>query len=66
LSIILTQPWRKQPLFWIVAVCGKQLRIFSTHPRKTEIERITQDGGAEVVYLEPVPEELKKNVDGSW
>jgi hypothetical protein len=56
----------KQPRFRIVAVCGKGLHIYAIHLRKTEIERIAQDAGAEVVYLEPVPEELKKDAEGSW
>lgn len=56
----------KQPRFRIVAVCGKALHIYAIHLRKTEIERIAQDVGAEVVYLEPVPEESKKDAEGSW
>jgi hypothetical protein len=56
----------KQPRFRIVAVAGKELRLYAIHLRKTELERIAKDVGAEVVYLEPVPEELKKKEGGSW
>ena len=56
----------KQPRFRIVAVTGTDLRIRANHLRKTELERIAKDVGAEVVYFEPVPEELKKRAEGSW
>jgi hypothetical protein len=50
----------KQPMYRIVAVTGGQVQIELTHFRKFEIEQIAKDIGAEVVYLEPVPEEEKK------
>jgi hypothetical protein len=56
----------KQPRFRIIAVEGKEVRFNAIHLRKTELERIAKDVGAEVVYFEPVPEELKKKADGSW
>ncbi len=49
-----------QPMFRVVAVTGGQLQIEATHFRKLEIEQIAKDIGAQVVYLEPVPEEEKK------
>jgi len=50
----------KQPKFRIVAITGGQIQVEATHFRKVEIERIAQDVGAEIVYLEPVPDEEKK------
>jgi chemotaxis protein CheY-P-specific phosphatase CheC len=47
-------------MYRIVAVTGGQVQIELTHFRKFEIEQIAKDIGAEVVYLEPVPEEEKK------
>ncbi len=49
-----------QPMFRVVAVTGGQLQVEATHFRKLEIEQIAKDIGAQVVYLEPVPEEEKK------
>ena len=49
-----------QPMFRVVAVTGGQMQIEATHFRKLEIEQIAKDVGAQVVYLEPVPEEEKK------
>ncbi len=49
-----------QPMFRVVAVTGGELQIEATHFRKIEIEQIAKDVGAQVVYLEPVPEEEKK------
>lgn len=50
----------KQPMFRIVAVTGGQLQIELTHFRKFEIEQIAKDIGAEVVYLQEIPDEEKK------
>lgn len=50
----------KQPMFRIVAVTGGQIQIELTHFRKFELEQIAKDIGAEVVYLEEIPEEQKK------
>jgi TPP-dependent indolepyruvate ferredoxin oxidoreductase alpha subunit len=52
----------KQPKFRVVAVTGGKgddahLKSEGTHFRKTEIEQIAADVGAEVVYLEEMPEE---------
>jgi hypothetical protein len=52
----------KQPKFRVVAVTGGKgddahLKIEGTHFRKTEIEQIAADVGAQVVYLEEMPEE---------
>jgi len=50
----------KQPMFRIVAVTGGQVQIELTHFRKFEIEQIAKDIGAEVVYLQEIPDEEKK------
>ena len=52
----------KQPKFRVVAVTGGKgdeahLKIEATHFRKTEIEQIAKDVGAEIIWLEPMPEE---------
>ena len=54
----------RQPRFRVVAVTrsGKDeshLRIEAKHFRKTELEQIGKDVGAEIVYLEPMPEEKR-------
>ncbi|MGZ7124146.1 MAG: hypothetical protein ACXVIT_11595 [Halobacteriota archaeon] len=50
----------KQPRYRIVAVSGGDLRLLAVHLRKTELEQIARDVGAEIVYLEVVPEESRK------
>lgn len=50
----------RQPMFRIVAVTGGQVQIELTHFRKFEIEQIAKDIGAEVIYLEEIPDEEKK------
>ena len=50
----------RQPQFRVVAVTGGQIQIEATHFRKVEIEMIAKDVGAELVYLEEVPEDQKK------
>jgi hypothetical protein len=52
----------KQPRFRVVAVVeekgeDKHLKVESTHFRKIELEQIAKDIGAEVIYLEEMPEE---------
>ncbi len=48
----------KQPRFQVVAVAGEELHLYAGHLRKTELEQIAKDAGADLVYLEPVPEDL--------
>ncbi|MDD3622156.1 MAG: hypothetical protein PHQ81_07105 [Methanofollis sp.] len=51
----------KQPKFRIVAVTGdsnsRRLWVESKHFRKNEIETIAADLEAEIVWLEPMPED---------
>jgi hypothetical protein len=57
----------KQPKYRLVAVTSavgndNHLKIEAAHFRKIEIEQIAKDVGAEVVYLEPVPEEKRRTM----
>lgn len=51
----------KQPKYRVVAITGendtRRIRVEANHFRKTELEAIAADVGAEIVYLEPVAEE---------
>jgi hypothetical protein len=47
----------RQPRYIILAVAGGDLQLHAHHFRKTELERLAADCGAELVYLEPVPED---------
>lgn len=54
----------KQPRFRVVAVVeeqgeSKHLKVEGTHFRKIELEQIAKDIGAEIVYLEEMPEEVR-------
>ena len=40
-----------RPRFAIVAVEGLDLRVFKTRVRLSELEKIAEDTGAEIVYL---------------
>lgn len=50
----------KSPRYRILAVTGGELRIVATHFRKMELEIIAQEVGAEIVWLEHVPDSQKK------
>jgi hypothetical protein len=50
----------KQPKYRIVAVTGGEIQIIATHFRKMELEIIAKEVGAELVFLEPVPDDQKK------
>lgn len=51
----------QQPKFRVVAVTGtgEHLKIEAVHFRKTELDQIAKDINAEVIYLEPMPEEKR-------
>jgi len=54
----------KQPRFRVVAVVEekgdeKHVKMEGTHFRKVELEQIAKDVGAEIVYLEEMPEEVR-------
>jgi hypothetical protein len=42
----------KKPRFLLVAVAGVDLKIHAKHLRKTELDRIAKELGAELVLLE--------------
>jgi len=44
----------RQPRYIILAVAGGDLKVYAHHFRKTELEQIASDLGAELVYLEPM------------
>ena len=58
----------KQPMFRVVAVTrggdDVHLKIEGTHFRKTELEQIAKDIGAELVYLHAVPEAERGSMKG--
>ncbi len=47
----------RQPRYVILAVQGGDLKVYAHHFRRTELEQMAQDSGAELVFLEPMPEE---------
>lgn len=54
----------EQPRFQVVAVAGGGLHLYAGRLRKTELEQIAKDAGADIVYLEPIPEDLKTKEHG--
>lgn len=44
-------PGSGKPRFAIVAVLGTDLRVFTRHIRKAELEKLAEMTGAEIVYL---------------
>ena len=42
----------KKPRFRIVGVSGSDVKVYVKHIRKSEIERINKETGAEIIYLE--------------
>jgi len=47
----------EHPRFQVVAVAGEELHLYSGYLRKTELEQIAKDVGADIVYLDPLPED---------
>ncbi|MBN2734600.1 MAG: hypothetical protein JXQ82_07090 [Methanomicrobiaceae archaeon] len=50
----------KQPRFRVVAIVGdkeEKIKIAANHFRKIELEKIAEDLSAELIYLEPMPDE---------
>ena len=50
----------------VLAVQGGDMKVYGHHFRKTELEQMAKDTGADLVYLEPMPEEERgsKNPEG--
>lgn len=42
----------KKPRFRVVGVSGSDVKVYVKHIRKSEIERINKETGAEIIYLE--------------
>jgi hypothetical protein len=42
----------KKPRFRIVGVSGSDVKIYVKHIRKKELDQISSESGAEIVYLE--------------
>ncbi len=42
----------KKPMFRVVGVSGSDIKIYVEHIRKKELDQISSETGAEVVYLE--------------
>lgn len=47
----------RQPRFLVLAVSGGDMKVYGHHFRRTELEQMAKDSGAELVFLEPMPEE---------
>lgn len=41
----------KKPRFRVVGVSGNEIKIYADHVRKSELEAIASETGAQVVYL---------------
>lgn len=56
----------RQPRYVILAVLGGDLKVYAHHFRRAELEQMAKDCGAELVFLEPMPEEerVSKNPEG--
>ena len=42
----------KKPRFRVVGVSGSDVKIYANHIRKKELDQISRESGAEIVYLE--------------
>jgi hypothetical protein len=47
----------RQPRYIVLAVAGGDLKVYAHHFRRTELEQMAKDVGADLVFLEPMPEE---------
>lgn len=54
----------KKPRFRVVGVSGSDLKVYAEHIRKTELEAIAADIGAQIIYL-PAHGTGKKDGSGS-
>ncbi len=55
----------KKPRFVVVGVAGTDLKIFTKHIRRMEIEQIAQQIGAELIILEAGKGDDDDNNDGN-
>lgn len=42
----------KKPLYRVVGVSGSDVKIYVNHMRKKELDQISSETGAEIVYME--------------
>lgn len=42
----------KRPMFRVVGVSGSDVKIYVTHMRKKELDQISSDTGAQIVYMD--------------
>lgn len=42
----------KKPRFRIVGVSGSDVKVYVSHIRKSELDQISKETGAEIIYLE--------------
>ncbi len=42
----------KKPRFRVVGVGGSDIKLYSKHIRKSELEQISKETGAEIIYME--------------
>jgi hypothetical protein len=47
----------RQPRYIVLAVTGGDLKVYAHHFRKTELEQMAKDTGADLVFLKPMPDE---------
>ncbi len=56
------QDGAKTPRYRIVAVSGVDLKIFAEHLRKSELEHLAREVGADLIELERAPNMRQRNV----
>ena len=42
----------KKPRFRVVGISGSEIKLYVKHIRKKELEKISSESGADIVYLE--------------
>lgn len=42
----------KKPRFRIVGVSGPDIKVYASHVRKSELDQISHETGAEIIYLQ--------------
>ena len=57
------QKGEKKPRFRVVGVSGSDVKIYVKHIRKKELDQISKESGAEIIYLDAG--KVQKNGGGS-
>jgi hypothetical protein len=42
----------KKPRFRVVGICGSDVKLYVKHIRKKELDQISSESGAEIVYID--------------